>query len=136
MNIMASLLVAAVLALGGCARTDWIDRTLVTVDVSGVWSGRAYIPHATTGLIIDVRLELEQAGPKVKGSMTPSGTISWRNVDRSPTAAPIEGTVAGDVFGFKEANGHITGHLTVSGDEMSGEVVEQATYWVILRRAR
>ena len=135
MTMAARLLIAAVFVLTlGCARGDWIDRTLVTVDVTGVWSGRAYIPHATAGLIIDVRLDLQQEGPSVKGSIRPSGSISWRSVDVSPTAGPIKGTVAGDVFDFAETNGHITGHLTVSGDEMNGEIVEQATYVVVLRR--
>jgi hypothetical protein len=118
----------------GCARTDWIDRTLVTADVTGVWAGKAYIPHAPAGLIIDVRLELEQQGPKVKGSVRPSGSIPWRSLDRSPTAGPIEGTVAGDLFEFRETNGHINGRLTVSGDEMVGDVVENVTYRVELRR--
>ena len=137
MKPVAWVLVAAVLALvSGCARTDWIDRTLVTVDVTGVWSGRAYIPHAAAGRIIDVRLELKQEGPQVKGSMRPSGSIPWRAADRAATDGAVEGTVAGDVFDFREPNGHITGHLTVSGDEMTGEIVEQGTYWIVLRRAR
>jgi hypothetical protein len=133
------LLLSAVVIFGsGCARTDWIDRTLVTVDLAGVWSGKAYIAHAVAGLLVDVRMELEQAGPKVKGSIRPSGSIPWRDLDRSPTAGSLEGTVAGDVFEFKETNGHVKGRLTVSGDgdEMAGEVVERATYWVVLRRAR
>ena len=137
MRIVAGLLLATALAVGaGCAQTDWIDRTLVTVDVTGVWTGRAYIPHAVTGLIIDLRLELEQEGAKVKGSVRPSGSIPWRNLDPSPTSGPLEGTVAGDVFEFKEVTGHLAGRLTVSGDEMTGEVVEKATYSVVLRRAR
>ena len=138
MKTIARVLLAAVLACGaGCATPpDWIERTLVTVDVTGVWSGRAYIPHGTAGLIIDVRLELKQEGPRVKGSMRPSGSISWRSVDLAPPAGPINGTVAGDVFEFTETNGHITGRLTVNGDEMTGEVVEQVAYWVVLRRAR
>jgi hypothetical protein len=137
MKSFEGVLIAAVIVLtAGCARTDWIDRTLVTVDVTGVWSGRAYIPHTTAGLIIDVRLDLAQDGPQVTGLIRPSGSISWRTVELSPTAGPIKGTVAGDVFEFAETNGHITGHLTVSGDEMTGEMVEQATYVVVLRRAR
>ena len=137
MRIVTGLLLATSLALcAGCARGDWIDRTLVTVDVTGIWTGRAYIPHAATGLIIDLRLELEQEGPKVKGSIRPSGSIPWRNLDPSPTAGPLGGTVAGDVFEFKEATGHLAGRLTVSGDEMIGEVVEKVTYSVVLRRAR
>ena len=48
-----------------CARTDWIDRTLVTVDVTGVWTERAYIPHAVTGLIIDLGLTA-RSGPTIQ----------------------------------------------------------------------
>ena len=137
MRIITGLLLATSLAFGsGCARTDWIDRTLVTVDVTGVWSGKAYIPHAVTGLIVDVRLELEQQGPKVKGSIRPSGSIPWRSLGQSSTAGPIEGSVAGDVFEFRETNGHIRGQLTVSGDEMAGEIVENVTYRVEVRRIK
>ena len=126
--------VATALVLVSCAQQDWIDRTLVTEDVSGVWTGKAYIAHAVTGLIVDVRLELEQQGPKVKGSMRPSGSIPWRSLDPSPATGPIEGTVAGDRFGFREVNAHITGQLTIGGDEMKGEVVENVAYRVELRR--
>ena len=35
---MIGLLIATTLVGGsGCAKTDWIDRTLVTVDVTGSW---------------------------------------------------------------------------------------------------
>ena len=128
------LMVAAVGFASGCARSDWIERTLVTADVTGAWSGKAYIPHAAAGSFIDLRLELQQEGPKVKGSIRPSGSIPWRTVDVSPTAGPINGTVAGDVFRFREVNGHITGELTISGDEMAGEVMERVAYWAVLRR--
>ena len=135
MTIIVGVLIAAALVLApGCARTDWIDRTLVTVDVTGVWSGKAYIPHAVTGLIVDVRLELEQQGSKVKGSIRPSGSIPWRSLGRPSTAGPIEGSVAGDVFEFKETNGRIRGQLTVSGDEMAGQIVENVTYRLEVRR--
>ena len=135
MTIIAGALIAAALAFGsGCARTDWIDRTLVTVEVTGVWSGKAYIANAESGLIVDVRLELQQEGPKVKGSIRPSGSIPWGSLDRSPTAGSIEGTVAGDVLEFRETSGAIRGQLTVNGDEMTGEVVEKVTYRVMLRR--
>ena len=33
------LLVLAIARTIGCAQKDWIDRTLVTVDVTGVWEG-------------------------------------------------------------------------------------------------
>jgi len=135
MKSFAVMLIAVALAFGsGCARTDWIDRTLVTVEVTGVWSGKAYIANAESGLIVDVRLELQQEGPKVKGSIRPSGSIPWGSLDRSPTAGSIEGTVAGDVLEFRETSGAIRGQLTVNGDEMTGEVVEKVTYRVMLRR--
>ena len=137
MKIIARLLLTTALAMSaGCAQKDWMDRTLVTVDVTGVWTGRAYIAQAVTGLIIDVRIELVQEGSKVKGSIRPSGSIPWRNLDPSPATGPIEGTVAGDTFEFREATGHTAGRLTVSGDEMSGEMTEKTTYAVVLRRAR
>jgi hypothetical protein len=44
--------------------------------------------------------------------------------------------VAGDTFEFKEATGHTAGRLTVSGDEMIGEITEKATYSIVLRRDR
>ncbi len=40
MNTITRLIFVAVLAFGsGCAKPDWIQQTLVTVDVTGVWSG-------------------------------------------------------------------------------------------------
>ena len=61
---------AAALAIGsGCiTRPDWIEQTLVTVDVTGIWQGTsfggpgAYPPE-------ELRLDLPQEGPKVKGSL-------------------------------------------------------------------
>jgi hypothetical protein len=36
MKTLAALLIVATLLAGvGCAKTDWIERTLVTVDVTG-----------------------------------------------------------------------------------------------------
>ena len=66
---IARVLIIAALAFGsGCAQTDWIGRTLVTVDVTGSWHGRA------TGvgggfLIGDFFLELDQQGSTVKGTL-------------------------------------------------------------------
>jgi hypothetical protein len=40
MKTIVGILIAATLLFGsGCAKTDWIDRTLVTEDVTGTWSG-------------------------------------------------------------------------------------------------
>jgi hypothetical protein len=63
MKAIVGLLVAVALAVGsGCVKQDWIDRTLVTVDVTGTWYG------TTTGAGGgEVWLELEQKGSTVKG---------------------------------------------------------------------
>jgi hypothetical protein len=108
MKILAGVLIAAALAFGsGCARSDWIDRTLVTVDVTGVWTGN----WGGTGAG-GFRLELEQQGSKVKGVIRFAGNLA--------DAGPIDGMVAGDVFRFKDKRGGVEGELTVSGDEMIG----------------
>ncbi len=74
MKPLGAILVAAMLTCSsGCAKPDWIERTLVTVDVTGVWYGDA---EAATGYArTDVRLDLKQGGPKVKGSMRARGPM-------------------------------------------------------------
>jgi hypothetical protein len=104
-------LVIAALAFGsGCAKTDWIDRTLVTVDVTGTWTGKmgGVGPAAR-----DVMLELDQKGSVVKG-------FSKVNPNAGMPPGSIDGTVAGDVFRFRDSRGSLQGELTVSGDEMDG----------------
>ena len=46
-------LVAAMLA-SGCAKPDWIEQTLVTVDVTGTWVGSMGKGPG----VVEVRLEL------------------------------------------------------------------------------
>ena len=108
MKSPVGMLIAATLVVGfGCAKQDWIDRTLVTIDVTGTWqeysAGQA-----------PFRLELEQQGSKVKGfvrlQMAPG-------MGENPTG-PLEGTVAGDVFHFSKRG--VEMELTVNGDEMHG----------------
>ena len=117
MRTFTGLLLATLLAMtAGCAQKDWIDRTLVTVDVTGAWSGLVggeSVAHAKPALLF----ELEQQGSTVKGSLrfTPGGN------------AELNGSVAGDVFRFRAfgASGNtreVEGELTVSGDEMSGRI--------------
>jgi len=99
-----------VFGASGCPRSDWIQSTLVTVDVTGVWQGNAIRPAAYgTGFM---ELTLQQNGPKVTGqlSLSPGPT---KNV-------PIEGSIAGDVFRFQNATKSVTGELQVNGDEMVG----------------
>jgi hypothetical protein len=109
MKILAGVLMVAALAFGSsCARSDWIERTLVTVDVTGTWYGTAQGPGFS-----HILFELEQQGSTVKGS------IRFR-ASSGLASGPIDGTVAGDVFRFKDQRGSVEGELTVSGDEMNG----------------
>ena len=115
---MARLLLGiSLVLLVACARQDWIDRTLVTENVTGVWSGSMegspFSPR--------VELELRQQGAKVTGVMKvpPTGTYSFGS------AVPIDGNVAGDVFTFRDQRGIYSGELTVGGDDMAGQILGQ-----------
>ena len=130
MKTIAGLFLTILLAVSaGCAQKDWIDRTLVTVDVTGTWTGTMMAAGSGgAGGARDVVFELEQRGSTVKGTMrvTPRG------------AAPdtLEGTVAGDVFRFKDPRALWEGELTVGGDEMVGRVTTGGISGLItLRRA-
>jgi hypothetical protein len=99
----------------GWARPDWIQQTLVTVDVTGTW-------QSTDGGLVG--LDLKQEGARVKGSIDARGPLPTLG---SRIAGPIEGTVEGDVFQFRMTSGPLLGKTTVSGDEMSGRVGNVAT---------
>ena len=116
MRVVTRVLLAAALAFGtGCAQKDWIDRTLVTVDVTGTWVGTMMAGGSGgAGGARDVVLELEQRGSTVKGTM--------RVTPRGMAPDTLEGTVAGDVFRFKDPRANWEGELTVSGEEMAGHV--------------
>ena len=100
------------LTAAGCVRPDWIEQTLVTVDVTGTWRGSYKTSTVFTGG--DVELTLVQKGPKVTGRISGG---QWVVLGGS---VPIEGTVNGDIFTFHDTRGTVTGSLQVSGDEMSG----------------
>jgi hypothetical protein len=104
-------LIAVLIVVSGCARPDWIERTLVTVDVTGTWDGTPASP--SHGVF---QLTLEQQGSQVKGRIRHVGGGSAC----ASVAGPLEGSVAGDVFSFKQTNASISGEMRVSGDEMSG----------------
>ena len=110
MKLIAGLLMTAALAVAsGCARTDWIDRTLVTVDVTGDW---VIWPDN------NLWLELKQEGTKVTGSYRWTGW--WASEDRG---GPLEGTLNGDTFQFKQVLGaSLEAEMVVNGDEMSGRL--------------
>jgi hypothetical protein len=53
MKTLAAMSIAATLFVGvGCAATDWIDRTLATVDVTGTWTGPPVGSAKALGLMI------------------------------------------------------------------------------------
>ncbi len=112
------LFAAALLTSSSCARPDWIERTLVTVDVTGTWFGLAELSGGTGRA--SLWLDLQQEGPKVTGSVRLEGGA----------ARPIEGSVAGDTFSFHASSGTalVKGELTVSGDDMTGEVLTQGAF--------
>src|SRR5262252_7311213 len=59
------LMLVVALSVSGCAKPDWIQQTLVTVDVTGTWVGSC----AGTGqyTIPLIEMTLEQRGPRVTG---------------------------------------------------------------------
>jgi len=101
----------------GCAQKDWIDRTLVTENVTGVWLGSM----EGSPVSAQVQLELRQQGAKVTGEMKvpQPGTYSFGS------GISIEGNVAGDVFTFRDQRGVFSGELTVGGDNMVGRILSQ-----------
>lgn len=128
MKVALRVVIIAALTFGaGCASSDWIDRTLVTVEVTGTWSGR--ITGTGGGGSRDVVFELVQNGSTVKGYMKTS-------ISTGGMPGPIDGTLAGDVFRFRDARGNFEGELTVSGDEMDGRgSVNGILHRISLRRA-
>ncbi len=122
-----------VLAAAGCARPDWIEQTLVTVDVTGVWRGS--FSSSGTGTASGgggpVELTLQQSGTKVTGQL--SGSLNSVVGGR----VPIEGTVNGDMFRFHDLRGGVTGAVQVSGDEMNGSgTARENSTTITLRRGR
>jgi hypothetical protein len=131
MTAMArGILVVTLACAAGCARPDWIEQTLVTVDVTGTWHGAVGGTGQQPALY---ELVLEQQGPTVKGSVRRSGQLPFSSSSGS-FSAPVEGTVAGDLFSFKQTNGVFRGETTVSGDEMTGEVSFYGTLPITLKR--
>jgi hypothetical protein len=113
---------------GFVTRPDWIEATLMTVDVSGLWEGRSTSPGGAQRTAI---LELHQEWPKV------TGTVSWVGFTRDGSG-PLEGRVNGEVFHFtvRSAAGAWTGELTVGDDKMEGQITQIAgpAVRVLIRR--
>jgi hypothetical protein len=61
---------------------------------------------------------LAMSGGRPAPAETSGGTSATGSL-----AGPIDGSVAGDVFRFRNTRGNAEGELTVSGDEMTGSMV-------------
>ena len=106
---VALAMALVLLGVAGCAqKTDWVEGTLVTVDVTGVWKGR--IVPLPSGMAGEFEVTLTQRGARVTGE----GRIRAQKIG-------IEGTVRGDVFTFNEPGGRMRAEGRVNGDELSGD---------------
>jgi hypothetical protein len=101
------------LVASGCAqRSDWIESTLVTVDVAGRWTGN----WSGSGGGGDFAMTLRQTGRKA------TGDVQLITGDAHNWNGSILGTVRGDVLTFSLWDGRLRGEVIVAGDEMSGTV--------------
>jgi len=126
MRVIPRLLIAAALVSGsGCASTDWIDRTLVTVDVTGVWRGNL----RTTTSTDDVLLTLQQSGSRVTGYVVIPTMTAGASVND-----PLEGTIIGDTLHFRDLRSVVIGEVKVDGDEMTGQGTFRSSGRFNLRR--
>jgi hypothetical protein len=98
------------LIASGCARSDWIEGTLVTVDVTGRWTGM----WSGSGTAGDFEMTLRQTGPKATGDITLPGAHVH------DFSGPIVGAISGDVLSFSLPDGRLRGEVIVAVDEMSG----------------
>jgi hypothetical protein len=112
---LIGLLIATTLETGCATKEDWIDRTQVTVDVTGRWTGK-WFGSSGVGGGGDFGITLQQTGPKATGNVELTGVADSYNWN-----GPIVGAVKGDVLSF--SNGRMTGEVTVAEDEMSGTVI-------------
>jgi len=80
----------------------------------------------------EVRLQLEQQGPKVTGYLRPLSSVAFSYLGF--VGSLVDGTVGGDVFSFRQTNGTLAGEMTVSGDEMTGYVNIGSLAPIFLRR--
>ena len=110
---MWAFVATALVLASGCAQKDWIDRTLVTENVTGVWFGSWGGPSPR-----ELCLELQQQGARVTGTMRMLGTTQ-----PGPYSGPIEGSVAGDTLTLKDPRNEYQIETTVEGETMTGRVV-------------
>src|SRR5262245_27426270 len=105
------LAVAAVLLVGGCASGGPSMGAPPSVNVTGRWLGNwTFDPVSMGGG--QIVMNLNQVGAEVNGNLTVTGPA----INRPST---IQATVEGNQLVMR---GRISGRLTVTGDQMSGQV--------------
>ena len=129
MRAALGVIAAAFVFVSGCAKQDWIDRTLVTIDVTGVWEGT--VTARASNLAIE--LDIKQEGARVTGVIK-----GFRNFDGNlEPPIPIEGTVSGDTVSFHEAGGarqSLSVRVQVNGDDMTGSGNGRVSWGIVLHR--
>ena len=129
--VLWTIAAAFELASGCVKQQDWIDRTLVTVDVTGVWEGTQ---TTGTGEVVPIVLDLKQKGAKVTGWMTGLGTPGTAS---AAPPIPILGTVSGDTVSFHEGSGvrvPLLLQVQVNGDQMTGSGSRMSTWTIVPHR--
>jgi len=105
------LVVTAVLLIAGCASGGPTMGPPPSVNVTGRWLGNWMFDPVSMGGG-QVVMDLNQVGAEVNGTLTVTGP----SINRPTT---IQATVAGNEVILR---GRISGRLTVTGDQMSGQV--------------
>src|SRR5262245_37480437 len=118
--------VMALLLSTGCARPDWIESMLVTVDVTGTWSGTighsgGVVTRYSSGGSLRTEMTLQQEGPNVTG-LVKQLRFPGRG-GGEPYDSLISGTVKGEVVQLSA--GSVKFELVVEGDRMRGSWILQ-----------
>ena len=130
MSMSKLMIVGMVLFLAGCATAgDRGGAVAPAVDVTGTWNG-SFTNVGSTGNNFSFVAVLEPKGNIVTGTM--SGGLASYN-------GPIQGTVSGNTFSWRQLMGSASGTVTVSGHEMNGTGTATAAAYtgrLNLRRAQ
>ena len=121
------LIVIGLVALGGASCASGPASAPAGVDVTGKWQGAWQFQNASLGGG-QVTMTLTQSGSKASGNMVVTGAP----VDRTGAVSAL---VTGNELYFVYPTG-ITGYLTISGDEMKGQLDGMNPGNVTLRRQR
>ena len=100
-----------ILLSAGCASSPNSPSAPPSVDVTGTWAGTWSLGGAGTQTG-SFTLRLQQTGSKVVGDRNFPGAANF--------SGPVEGTVSGNVFSYRQLVGSGGGEYTVTGNKMRG----------------